>query len=235
MMKAKLLAVLLSCCYCTGAAQAQSILVLKNGRQITVQSYREEGSMIKFSGMGGEIAIPKEQIQAIQKAGQADRPSLSIPEMESATRRAEAVTPQKSTPTPARNLAPPASTGETKTAPALDEAKEYQKKLADVTFKLETAKQDYFTATQGGGTADNASKEGMRSWAMDLASRIHDSQKVPGGGGASSTPPTYPYAPSYTAKEKELSDLRIKIDNLQKERDTLVQEMKSKNLPTSGF
>jgi hypothetical protein len=235
MMKATLLTVILSLCYSSGGAEAQSILVLKNGRQITVQSYREEGSMIKFTGMGGEIAIPKEQIETIQKVGQTDRPGLSITEMESAARRATPAAPQKSTPPPARDQAPPASSGETKVGPAQDEAKEYQKKLADVTFKLETAKQDYFTATQGGGTAANVSKDGLRSWAMDLASRIHDSQKVAGGGGASSTPPTYPYAPNYTAKEKELSDLRSRVDSLQKERDALVQEMKSKNLPTDGL
>ncbi|MBM2806652.1 MAG: hypothetical protein HW419_4545, partial [Deltaproteobacteria bacterium] len=77
--------------------------------------------------------------------------------------------------------------------------------------------------------------DGFRSWAMDFASRIHDSQKVSGGGGASSTPPTPPYAPNYTAKEKELSDLRAQIDSLQKERDALIQEMKSKNIPTGAF
>jgi hypothetical protein len=71
---------------------------------------------------------------------------------------------------------------------------------------------------------------------MDFASRIHDSQKAAsGGGGPSSTPPTPPYAPNYTAKEKELSDLRAEIDNLQKEWDSLIQEMKSKNIPTSNF
>ncbi|MGH7816957.1 MAG: hypothetical protein ACREOR_06175, partial [Candidatus Binatia bacterium] len=86
-----------------------------------------------------------------------------------------------------------------------------------------------------GGTASNVSKEGFRSWAMDFASRIHDSQKIPGGGGPSGTPPAPPYAPNYTAKEKELSDLRTEIDSLQKERDSLIQEMKSKNIPTSAF
>jgi hypothetical protein len=68
---------------------------------------------------------------------------------------------------------------------------------------------------------------------MDLASRIHDSQKVPGGGGESSTPPTPPYAPAYTPKEKELSDLRAQVDRLQKERDTLIQEMKSRKIPAN--
>jgi hypothetical protein len=234
-MKATLLAVVLSFGYSSGTAQAQSILVLKNGRQITVQSYREEGSMIKFNGLGGEIAIPKEQIQAIQKAGQSDRPGLSVAEMESAARRAASAPPQKPTPSPARDVTQPPSPRDTEPIANAGEVKEYQKRLADVTQKLEAAKEKYFNATQGGGTASNVSKEGFRSWVMDFASRIHDSQKVPGGGGASSTPPTPPYTPNYTAKEKELSDLRAQIDSLQKERDSLIQEMKSKNIPISPF
>jgi hypothetical protein len=213
-------------------AQAQHVIVLKNGRQITVQSYREEGSMIKFNGLGGEIGLPKYKIQAILKPGQSNRPGVSISELEASPRQ-PATAPQK-TPTPAAPIAAsrPQSVDETKSVPS-DEIKEYQKRLAEVIQKLETANREYFDATQGGGTGSNVSKEGMRSWAMDLASRIHDSQKVPGGGGDSSTPPTPPYAPVYTAKEKELSDLRAQIDRLQKERDALLQEMKSRNIPTS--
>jgi hypothetical protein len=211
------------------SAQAQHVIVLKNGRQITVQSYREEGSMIKFVGLGGEIGIPKDQIQAILKAGQTDRPGLSISEMETSSRQS-APAPQKPTPSSTRDVSQPPSPAETKPSVDVEEEKEYQKKLAEVTEKLEAAKEKYFNATQGGGTSSNLNKEGIRAWTMDFASRIHDSQKVPGGGGPSSTPPTPPYAPNYTAKEKELSDLRIQIDGLQKERDSLIQEMKSKNI-----
>jgi hypothetical protein len=212
------------------SAQAQHVIVLKNGRQITVQSYREEGSMIKVVGLGGEFGIPKDQIQAILKPGQADRarPGLSISEMEASSRQSAPV-PQKPT-TP--DTAQPPSPAETKPLADPEEIKEYQKRLAEVTQNLEAAKEKYFTATQGGGTAANLSKEGIRAWTMDFASRIHDSQKVPGGGGPSSTPPTHPYAPNYTAKEKELSDLRTQIDGLQKERAALIEEMKSKNIPT---
>lgn len=212
-------------------ADAQYVLILKNGRQITVQSYRTEGSMIKFTGLGGEIAIAKDQIQAIEKAGQTNRPGLSLPELETSSKPSPSV-PQKSTPTPTRDgIRPPSPS---KPTPAAEEEKEYQKKLAEVTAKLESAKEKYFNATQGGGTAANLSKDGISSWVMDFASRIHDSQKVSGGGGPSSTPPTPPYAPTYTAREKELSDLRIEIDGLQNERDSLLQEMKSKNIPTGS-
>jgi hypothetical protein len=216
------------------SAQAQHVIVLKNGRQITVQSYREEGSMIKFVGLGGEIGIPKDQIQAILKAGQTDRPGLSISELETSSRQS-APAPQKPSPSSTRDVTPSPSTGETTPLADPEEVKEYQKRLAEVSQNLEAAKQQYFDATQGGGTASNVSKEGIRSWAMDFASRIHDSQKVPGGGGASSTPPTPPYAPNYTAKERELSDLRSQIDRLQKERAALIEEMKSKNIPAGPF
>jgi hypothetical protein len=216
-----------------GSVQAQHVIVLKNGRQITVQSYREEGSMIKFVGLGGEIGIPKDQVQAILKPGQADRarPGLTISEMEASSRQS-APAPQKPTPSSTRDVAQSPSPAETKPVADPEEVKEYQQRLAEVSKKLEAAKQQYFEATQGGGTASNVSKEGIRSWTMDFASRIHDSQKVPGGGGSSSTPPTHPYAPNYTAKERELSDLRSQIDLLQKERAALIEEMKSKNIPT---
>jgi hypothetical protein len=233
MMRTKLMMTILGVACWFSLAEAQYVLILKNGRQITVQSYREEGTSIKFSGLGGEIAIAKDQIQAIEKAGQSNRPGLSLPELEASSRQSGPI-PQKPTPTPTRDLAQPPSSRETPPVAAA-EAKEYQKRLADATQKLEAAKEKYFNATQGGGTAENVSKDGMNSWAMDLASRISDSQKVPGGGGARDTPPMSPYAPGYTAKTKELSDLRIQIDNLQKERDSLIEEMTSKNIPTGAF
>jgi hypothetical protein len=214
-------------------AQAQHVIVLKNGRQITAQSYRDEGATIKIQGLGGEFGIAKDQIQTILKAGQSDRPGLNIVEMDSSTR--QTTTPQKPSPQTVRNDRVSTPPVETKSAADLDEEREYQMRLAEVTQKLEEARQDYFKATQGGGTASNVSRDGIKAWTMDFASRIHDSQKVPGGGGLSDTPPMPPYAPRYTAKEKELSDLRIKVDGLQKERDGLVQEMKSKNIPTPGL
>jgi hypothetical protein len=218
------------------SVQAQHVIVLKNGRQITVQSYREEGPMIKIVGLGGEIGIPKDQVQAILKPGQTerDRAGVNISEMEASSRQS-APAPQKPRPSSTTDLSQPPSPAETQPLADPEEVREYQQRLAEVSQKLEAARQKYFDATQGGGTASNVSKEGIRSWTMDFASRIHDSQKTPGGGGASSTPPTPPYTPNYTAKERELSDLRSEVDRLQKERAALIEEMKSKNIPTGPF
>jgi hypothetical protein len=209
-------------------ALADFTILLKNGRQITTQSYREEGSVIKISGFGGEIGIPKDQIRAISKVAQSERAGLGTTDLESSTRQPQIA--QKPTVPAASNIKGDMRPSESEITIDAEEEKEYRKRLAEVTHKLEAAKEKYFNATQGGGTSSNVSQEGMKAWVMDFASRIHDSQKIPRGGGPSSTPPTPPYAPMYTAKEKELSELRTHIDNLQKERDALIQEMKSKNI-----
>jgi hypothetical protein len=125
--------------------------------------------------------------------------------------------------------------GEAKGAANAEEAKEYQKKLAEITVKLEAANQAYFDATQGGSSSSNVSNQGFMQWAADFGSRIRDSQKVPGGGPPPGTPPMPPYAPTYTPAEKLISDLRAQVDALQKERNALIEEMKSKNIPTGIF
>ena len=214
-------------------AFADFTLVLKNGRRITAQSYREEGSTIKVHGLGGEFGIPKDQIQTILKADQTEQRGLSISDLGASSRQTQAPAPEPSVPS-ARDAEEAPTPGEKKSAVEANEEQEYQKRLAEVTQKLETARRQYLDATQGGGTGSNVSKEGFSGWVADLGSRIRDSQKVPGGGGPAGTPPMRGYeAPVYTPKEKELSDLRSQINSLQKERDSLIQEMKSKNIPTA--
>lgn len=211
-------------------AFADFTIIMKSGGRISVQTYREEAGIVKFQRFGGEIGIPKDQIQSILPASQTEKEELSISALEARPRQIQ--TSETPSPPALRELNDGPSPSQAKSRGDPAEEKEYQKKLADVTHKLEVAKQDYYNATQGGGTANNASNDGLKAWTMDLASRIHDSQKIQGGGGRQSTPPSPPYAPNYTPKEKELSTLRILIDALQKERDYLVQEMKSKNIQT---
>jgi hypothetical protein len=213
-------------------AFADYTLVLKNGRRITAQSYREEGSTIKIHGLGGEFGIPKDQIQTILKGGQTEQRGLSISDLDASNRQTQAPAQEPSAP-PARDGKDAPAPNEEKSAVDANEVQEYQRRLAEVTEKLETAKRQYLNATQGGGTASNVSNAGFSGWTADLGSRIRDSQNVPGGGGPADTPLMEGFEkPVYTPKEKELSDLRRQIDSLQKERDGLIQEMKSKNIPT---
>ena len=223
------LTLLLCLCAWADLANAQYVVVLKNGRQLTVQSYREEGSTVKIQGLGGELGIPKEQIQSISKSGQTDRPGLNISNLDNSSRAAPV--PAKPIPSaPGGKPSELSGSTDADTGVNPDEEKEYRRRLAEVTQKLETARKRYIEVTQGGNSGSNVSREGMRAWTMDFASRIHDSQNVPGGGPPAGTPPMQPYAPKYTPLEKELSDLRIEIDRLEKERNDLIQEMKSKNI-----
>lgn len=227
-----LLAAIVSVSAFAPGAFADYTLVLKNGRRITAQSYREEGSTIKIHGLGGEFGIPKDQIQTILKGEQTEQRGLSISDLEVSSRQTQTPAQKPSVP-PARDTKDASASNEKKPAVETNEEQEYQKRLAEVTQKLETAKRQYLDATQGGGTASNVSKQGFSGWVADIGSRIRDSQNVPGGGGPASTPPMQGYeSPVYTPKEKELSDLRRQIDSLQKERDDLIEEMKSKNIPT---
>ncbi len=176
--------------------------------------------MVKIHGLGGEFGIPKDQIQAILKAGQTQQPGLSISDLEASARPSSAPA-QKPAPASSQDVAQPSSQGETKPAVNDAEEKEYQKRLAEVTQKLEAAKHDYFKATQGGGPSSSATKDGYRALTADLMSRLKDRR------GASPS--------EYEPQEKELSDLRNQIDRLEKERDALIQEMQNKNYRTGSF
>ena len=210
-----------------GVANAQYVVVLKNGRQLTVQSYREEGSTVKIHGLGGELGIPKEQIQSISKSGQNDRPGLNLNNLENASRSA----PVAAKPTPSAPPSGPSGVSGSTDANSgvnADEEKEYRQRLAEVTQKLESARKRYLDASSAGNTGAKFDKEGIKDWTADLASRIQDSQKA--GGGPASTPLAWSFPAPYTPKAKELSDMRMDIDKLEKERNDLIQEMKSKNI-----
>jgi hypothetical protein len=190
-----------------GWAHAEYVVVLKNGRQLTVQSYREEGSTVKIRGLGGELGIPKEQIQSISKSPQNDRPGLNLNSLENASRSSPAATK------------PPS--GESASRP-----NESVPIDSDSGVSLQSS---------AGNTGAKFDKEGIKDWTADLASRIQDSQKA--GGGPTSTPLAWSFPAPYTPKAKELSDMRINIEKLEKERNELIQEMKSKNIenPTSWW
>ncbi len=211
-----------------GVVNAQYVIVLKNGRQLTVQSYREEGSTVKIQGLGGELGIPKEQIQSISKAGQNDRRGLNLNSLENASRSAPvAAKPSAGTPAKRPNDVSADSIDANSSVNA-EEEKEYRRKLAEVTQKLESARKRYLEASSAGNTGAKFDKEGIRAWTADLAARIQDSQKA--GGGPDSTPLAWTFPAPYTPKAKELSDMRMDVEKLEKERNELIQEMKSKNI-----
>ena len=156
-----LLAVVL--CGWAAPASADYTLVLKNGRRITVQSYREEGRMIKFNGLGGEIGISKDQVQSIEKTGGAgpDGLTLSTPGLAAASPEPQAEPqPAKRSPSPEEERA--------------KEEKEYQQRLSEIDAQLKDAWDRYSLATRGTTSRDPTlltSEEEIKRLNEDAASR----------------------------------------------------------------
>ena len=136
---------------------AQYTLVLKNGRRITVQSYREEGGMIKFPGMGGEIGIARDQIQSILKAGEPESRGMSIiglekaPTLPAAPSAEERKEPgqvpagEKAAEMKEKVLSPEERLAEERAK----QEKEYQNRVRQLTEQIKAARDRYAVGTRG--------------------------------------------------------------------------------------
>jgi len=232
-----------------GVAQAQYLLVLKNGRQIHVQRYRDDGSMIKFSGLGGEIAISKDQVQTIRRAEEGDRlgsPSLSV--NQAPTTVAPEPPPR---PTKAPEVKPPSvSAGDGQLAKKrAEEQKAYEDKVKGLTAEIKELRDRYSWITRGTKGPEPSfftTEEAFKGQQADLMSRLRDAQYKEQGlpterasarrdfnasnVSAFQTPPfSIDPPPPYTEREKELSDMRARITQAENERQQLIEEMKAKN------
>lgn len=256
---------------------AEYTLVLKNGRRITVQAYREEGGMIKFYGLSGEVGIAKDQIQTILKAGAPESRGIVLPRVEeSQAGSAEASRGEESRQEGAVKGAAPSreelsTPGERSDEERAKEEKEYQRRVKEITEQIKSARERYSTAGRGGSTPEEAllGNEGaIRARSDDLTSRLRDTQHnsacpddargikllspSPFTGSppiATEIPPCGPMEnipgvtsrtvdtppPPYTEKEGELSKLRNRLNQLVKERERLIEEMRQKNFETGSL
>jgi hypothetical protein len=226
-----------------GHAFADYMLILKNGRRIAVQSYREEGGIIKFPGLGGEIGIGKDQIQAIRKAGETEPSGFNVarPEPTTAAPANELTERQKKVPSPVSEEKIP-GTEETLKEQRAKEEKQYQKRIREITEQLKELRERYAIETRGNTGPDPAfftTEEAFRGHQEDLLSRLRDAQyRAQGldtGGSAASPPFSMDAPPAYTAKQKRLSDLRNQIDQLESRRQLLIDEMRQKGFDTGSL
>lgn len=237
-----------------GPLSADYTLILKNGRRITVQAYREEGGMIKFGGLGGEIGISREQIQSILKAGEPQSRGMSLLGTEKPT-AGGAATGQEEKLEAGKAPAEQAK-GEVKEArPDLPqdkvlspeeklaqerakEEKEYQSKVGQLTEQIKAARDRYSLATRGSSGPEPTllqTEEAIRARTDDLATRLRDAGLVPGLRPGATIPGVEAPLPGYTGKEKDLSDLRNLINQFDKERERLIQEMRQKGFGTGSL
>jgi hypothetical protein len=219
----------------TVQALAEYALHLKNGRRIIVQSYREEGPMIKFQTLGGEIGISKDQIQSIEKA-------VQVPPLQQTQLQGPAANPQ---------VAEKPLTPEEERA---REEKEYQQKLMEVTGQLKEVRDRYSQLLRGTTSAEPSqlvTEEQIKASQADVISRFREATANPGEPAPvrlltpspfSSLPPTiveeqpparapttYENLP-YNETQKEFSELRQQANELEKEREKLINEMRQKNM-----
>jgi len=215
--------------------------------------------MIKAYGLGGEVGIAKDQIQSILKAGEQGQ-GLDLRGAESVEAGSvELRQEEEKQSTPVEGAPPRDKLAEEKAK----EEKEYQKKVKEITEQIKTTTERYSTAGRGGSTPEQAlmgDDAAIRARADDLASRLRDAQHNPAGpsdaGGVklyhpspfTGQPPTItelrpgeliprlePPPPPYSERERELSELRNRINQLVKERERLIEEMKQKQFDTGNL
>jgi hypothetical protein len=233
-------------------ALADYTIVLKNGRRITVQSYREDGRMIKFHGLGGEIGISKDQIQTIQKIGESELNGLTL-SGSGADSQPASVERRGTIPEPAeKQLSPEEERAK--------EEKEYQQKLSAIDAQLKDAWDRYMLETRGTTSRDPTlltTEEEIRKMNEDARARLRDAEHNPVDPGVvdltvqspfstlgtttrvlSPPPPNTPAfgsPPPFTERERELSDLRNRTLQLENERRQLIEEMRQKNFWTGSL
>ena len=230
----------------TAPAAAEYTLILKNGRRLTVEHYREEKGIIKFNGLGGEIGISKDQIQAI-RAGRIEAPGdLDLTRKEAP---AETIEGASSASEEVLGAKPP--------RPEQEQAKEdkaYREKIHSLSEQLKAARDRYSEEvrhTAGSDPVNLLTEEQLKTRQADVDARLKDAQNNPSEptpvnlltpSPFSSLPPTItevrpagrtvsPHdAPqTFTNRPRELLDLRNQVLEIEKELERVTNEMREKS------
>jgi hypothetical protein len=238
-----IMAVALLCCSALPAG-AEYTLILKNGRRITVPSYREDEGVIRFNGLGGEIGIRKEEIQAIRRGDGPAPGDLDLTRVEAQPPGGDAV-----------GAAQEGARGKSSDgAERAQEEQQFQAKLKELNERLKAAQDTYAESIRGSAGADPmqlVTEEQMRARQDDRTARFKDAQNNPSEPAPvnllnpspfSSLPPTVtevqpagrtisPYGTpqTLTDREQQLLNLRNQTVELEQERERLLDEMKRKN------
>lgn len=252
MMKPKLLLpmVMIGLAPVAVTARADYRLELKNGRSITVPSYREEAGMIKFSGFGGEIGIARDQIQMIRQPAAANSNNLNVTRTTATQAGSPAVRPTTDS---AKDRAAVEATERAKEEAA------YQDKVRALTEQLKSAREQYSQAVRGATGPQGTqlhTEEQLRARADDANARFKNAQHNPSQPepvkllvpspfssvplqAESFTPAPFPAAqpgaPVYSGKEGEFSRLRENSLQIEREREKLINEMRQKGFNTGAL
>ena len=237
------------------AVLADYTIQLKSGGRLTVQNYREDRDMIKFNGLGGEISLNKDQVLSISPASAKDSAGLNLQQLEP-TRSLAAAGPPSA---PQAGTDATNNSGPTPEQQRAKEEKQYLDKVQQLTSQLKDARDQYSEAVRGTSGAQPSelnSDEQLRAHNADVTSRFKNAQHNPSQpepvkllvpSPFSGLPPTtesvtpapfpaaIPGPPPYTEKERELSDLRERANQIERERDQVINEMRQKKFNTGSL
>ena len=224
-------------------ACADYTIVLKNGRQFNVQDFREQAGRITFHGFGGEVSIPKDQIQTISPAGGAKSVTEAPPRSDPGTASGTELPPIERKKAVAQNLPDnPGSEEKEIPKPNVTEEEAYRQLIKKIDDQLKELRGRYATETRGNAGDDPflfTTEEAFRGHQEDLLSRLRDAQYkaqgLPSGGEAQSPPFSTNPPPAYTEKQKLLSDLRNQLNGLENERERVIAEMKRNHMDTGSL
>ncbi len=199
--------------------------------------------MIKFTGMGGEIAISKDQVQSIRPASAKERTEAAKPPSGRPPESAVAQPPSTTNrPSDVKPSPSPAATHDQVAQQRAEEEKAYQQKVKVLTQQIKELRERYSLITRGNKGPEPSfftTEEAFRGHQEDLLSRLRDAQLkaqgLPSGSDATSPQFSLDPPPAYSEKQKELSDLRSRIAALESDRDRLIEEMKVKNFDTGSL
>ena len=177
---------------------ADYTLILKNGRTVNVQTYKEEGGRIIFSSYGGEISIAKEDVQSIipaveglatrQVAPQTEvvpaKPPEPGPGKERLARPGQEQGMEGMKDGPLATKEKVLTPEEIKAAERAEEERQYRKKVKEVTAQIKALRDRFAVATRrtpGPEPSLLDSPEAIRARTADLNSRLKDAARNPAG------------------------------------------------------
>ena len=224
-------------------AWADYTIVLKNGRQFNAQDFREQSGRITFHSFGGEISIPKDQIQTISPAGGAKSVTEAPPRSAPGTVSETELPPiERKKAVAQKHPDNPGSEEKEIPKPSVKEEDAYRQLIKKIDDQLKELRGRYATETRGNAGLDPflfTTEEAFRGHQEDLLSRLRDAQYkaqgLPSGGDAQSPPFSTNPPPAYTEKQKLLSDLRNQLNGLENERERVIAEMKRNNMDTGSL
>src|SRR5512144_2036771 len=115
-------------------------------------------------------------------------------------------------------------------------------KLNDLTAQLKELRDRYSLITRGNQGPDPSfftTEKAFKGQQDDLLSRLRDAQNkvqgLPTGSAASSPQFSLDAPPAYTERQRELSDLRARISQVENERQRVIDEMRAKGFEVGSL